>query len=495
MYVAGAMEDTVAQVEVDRGSRMEKHLNARTLLWISLAAFFLTGAFTVWIGPHAAFQLQKKVETAAQTALAGGGFDWATAEAQGQKIVLEGVAPSEEVKAAARAAVRAYPGVTTIADTQVEIGPLAKPFAFSVLKENGAVSLEGVAPSRRALTAIESAGRALFADQMTSRLTLATGAPKGVNWELAAIQAMEAVAPLDRGSAQLVDAALMINGIAPSEDIAKQIADKMARPVGGVTATSEVIGPTEWLARVDAGKVSYSGKVGSGDARRALQLAVGRDTKLDDQSYVSPVGGWQPRAIAAMPHLVKFQRGEIAVQGNTFRISGAAPGSIIAYLKEDMAGITDGYTVMYAVKETTPAIAEIGSKDVAVGDDKREACQSALTRVMASNTIVFGSGNATITRQSGAVLDKLVSITRQCDGLRIEIQGHTDNTGKSAANQRLSQQRAQAVRTYFEAHGVDEDLLTAKGYGSSKPVASNRTEKGRAQNRRIEFKVTGGENN
>jgi OmpA-OmpF porin, OOP family len=480
---------------------MEKHLNARTLLWASLAAFFLTGAFTVWIGPHATYRLESRIEAAARTALADGGFDWATAEAQGQKIVLEGVAPSEAAKAAAsKAALTALGpggffagGVSKVASRQVEIGPLAKPFVFSASKEIGAVTLEGVAPSRSALVAIEDAGRALFGDEMTSRLTLATGAPKEVNWPLAAIQGMEALQTLERGSAQLKDSTLTVSGVAPSEEAATQITDKLAAPAGGVTAVADVIGPTEWYARFEGSKVSFTGKIGSGDKRRALQLAVGRDVRLDDQSYVSPVGDWQARALAAVPHLLKFRRGEIAIQAKNFRISGLAPSSELTFLREDMAAINDGYTVIYNVTETAPTIGEIGSKEIVPGDDKREACQTAFSRVMAANTIRFGSANAVIGRESGDVLDKLISIARQCEGLKIEIQGHTDSSGSKSANLRLSQQRAQAVRTYFEAHGIKSSQLSSKGYGSANPVASNRTESGRAQNRRIEFKVTGGE--
>jgi OOP family OmpA-OmpF porin len=74
-------------------------------------------------------------------------------------------------------------------------------------------------------------------------------------------------------------------------------------------------------------------------------------------------------------------------------------------------------------------------------------------------------------------------------GTVIQISGHTDSTGDAAANQTLSQQRAEAVRAVLIAQGVDPSMLTAKGYGSSQPIASNDTPEGRFQNRRIAFNV------
>jgi outer membrane protein OmpA-like peptidoglycan-associated protein len=76
-------------------------------------------------------------------------------------------------------------------------------------------------------------------------------------------------------------------------------------------------------------------------------------------------------------------------------------------------------------------------------------------------------------------------------GLKIEISGHTDNTGSATINETLSQSRAEAVVTYLSSKGIQSARLTAKGYGSSKPVATNTTDEGRQQNRRTEFEIKG----
>ena len=73
-------------------------------------------------------------------------------------------------------------------------------------------------------------------------------------------------------------------------------------------------------------------------------------------------------------------------------------------------------------------------------------------------------------------------------GYRFEIAGHTDDTGTEEDNQKLSQKRAEAVKTFLiKFYGISPDRLEARGYGESLPVASNETEEGRAQNRRVVF--------
>jgi outer membrane protein OmpA-like peptidoglycan-associated protein/uncharacterized protein YidB (DUF937 family) len=104
----------------------------------------------------------------------------------------------------------------------------------------------------------------------------------------------------------------------------------------------------------------------------------------------------------------------------------------------------------------------------------------------------FASGSAQIPADGGDFLNKAaVAIKSLPAGAVLEVGGHTDNTGDAASNLQLSQQRADAVRNYLIQQGVNPDALVAKGYGDSKPVASNDTEEGKFRNRRIEFSVLG----
>jgi outer membrane protein OmpA-like peptidoglycan-associated protein len=73
--------------------------------------------------------------------------------------------------------------------------------------------------------------------------------------------------------------------------------------------------------------------------------------------------------------------------------------------------------------------------------------------------------------------------------MRVSIEGHTDNVGKESTNLRLSQKRAEAVRDYLVSKGISPTRLEAVGYGPTKPLMSNKTKRGKAKNRRTEFKV------
>lgn len=108
---------------------------------------------------------------------------------------------------------------------------------------------------------------------------------------------------------------------------------------------------------------------------------------------------------------------------------------------------------------------------------------------IALRNIFFNTASYELLPTSNAELEKLVKLLKANATLRIELGGHTDNVGADVANLTLSDQRAQAVRDFVIAQGIDAARITAKGYGETKPTATNDTEEGRAQNRRTEVTV------
>ena len=103
--------------------------------------------------------------------------------------------------------------------------------------------------------------------------------------------------------------------------------------------------------------------------------------------------------------------------------------------------------------------------------------------------VTFEVNSDVLKPESRQVLDEAVAILQPRTSVRLEIQGHTDNTGNSAYNMKLSDKRAAAVKAYLVSKGIAADRLEAKGYGDTMPVADNSTAEGRNANRRIEFKV------
>lgn len=101
--------------------------------------------------------------------------------------------------------------------------------------------------------------------------------------------------------------------------------------------------------------------------------------------------------------------------------------------------------------------------------------------------VQFKSGTAVLSGESKTVLNQIARTLKENQHLVFEVAGHTDNRGDHSFNVNLSQQRAQTVRQYLVDAGVSADRLSAKGYGPDMPVASNDTNAGRSQNRRVEL--------
>lgn len=131
-----------------------------------------------------------------------------------------------------------------------------------------------------------------------------------------------------------------------------------------------------------------------------------------------------------------------------------------------------------------------GSADALV-DKRIELKNIAIGSKIALRNIFFDVAKATLRPESNAELDRLVKLMNDVPKLKIEISGHTDNTGSAMVNEALSQQRAEAVVNYLKSKGIAPARMTAKGYGMNNPVAPNTTEEGRQQNRRTEFEIKG----
>ena len=101
----------------------------------------------------------------------------------------------------------------------------------------------------------------------------------------------------------------------------------------------------------------------------------------------------------------------------------------------------------------------------------------------------FATAKAVVLPASFKLLDQVVKVLNDYPSMRVSVEGHTDDVGGEASNLRLSKKRAEAVREYLVSKGISPARLEAVGYGSTKPIALNKTAKGRAKNRRTEFKL------
>jgi outer membrane protein OmpA-like peptidoglycan-associated protein len=120
-----------------------------------------------------------------------------------------------------------------------------------------------------------------------------------------------------------------------------------------------------------------------------------------------------------------------------------------------------------------------------------ETRESARGLIVNMSDVLFDTGKYTLKPATREKLAKIAGIVLGHPGLTLEVEGHTDNVGGDAYNQKLSEQRAATVRDYLVQQGLNATSITAKGFGESKPIVSNDSAAGRQQNRRVELVVSG----
>ena len=106
-----------------------------------------------------------------------------------------------------------------------------------------------------------------------------------------------------------------------------------------------------------------------------------------------------------------------------------------------------------------------------------------------NGAVLFATGQATLLPIAEERLRQVAEALQESQDGAIVVEGHTDSTGSDAMNQELSMARAQSVRDFLTSHGVPADRIIAQGFGSSRPVADNKSPEGRANNRRVEIIV------
>lgn len=122
--------------------------------------------------------------------------------------------------------------------------------------------------------------------------------------------------------------------------------------------------------------------------------------------------------------------------------------------------------------------------------NEAEAYQQGGNLLIRLKSMGFQSGRSELPTQSIALLAKVSEVAKSLDAKEIKIEGHTDSVGSSEVNNKLSEQRASAVATYFKANGFEGTKVLSEGHGFKNPIATNKSKEGRAQNRRVDIIIT-----
>jgi outer membrane protein OmpA-like peptidoglycan-associated protein/uncharacterized protein YidB (DUF937 family) len=248
------------------------------------------------------------------------------------------------------------------------------------------------------------------------------------------------------------------------------------------------------------GKVTYSGVVRDEATQSAIVNAL-RATFGEANIEGSLRVDRNVRRAAWLPQLgdlfatLKKPGVEFSLYGDAISLGGWLSAGDRQALTESVRGIVGTETRIDSLTDAAAeAVRTANDKALSALDAIGTSGVSADALVDAMNLAVinFSTGSAEIPADSAEVMRRsAAAIKRAPAGSKIEIGGHTDNTGDAASNMALSQKRADAVRSALIADGVSAGVLTTRGYGDTRPRATNATEFGRFQNRRIEYAVIG----
>jgi OOP family OmpA-OmpF porin len=408
-------------------------------------------------------------------------------EVSGRDVSFAADAFSEDGRRSAVAAVAAVPGVRLV-DDETRLVPEAKPFVWSAERDVARVTLGGSAPlpaSKAKL--IEATRAALGGVEVVDQMQLSRGAPP--RFDSAGLLLVDQIAKLKEGKITISDTKVGLAGMARDLGGREAIAAALKNlPEGFSVAANDIKAPPYvFQAYKDpvAVTVTLTGYVPDNNVHAAITTAAGRkffSEKVVDnlKASIGAPSGFVSAVVPALGALSRLSTGTLVVTDREIKISGdafydAAATQIRASLARDFP---EGWQVK----------ADISVKPAAAPVDPT-VCQQLFADLLGKGKIRFEPGRAGIDQDSAGLLDRLIETALRCPSADIEIAGHTDADGEDAFNQALSEKRAQAVMDYLVNAGLPASRFTAIGYGSSQPVASNDTNEGKAQNRRIDFLV------
>ncbi len=405
----------------------------------------------------------------------------------GRDVTFSADAFSEEGRRSAVASVDAVPGVRLVNDNTRLVAE-AKPFVWSAERDVVRVTLGGSTPLPAIKARLLDAARSsLSGVEVADRMGLARGAP--ARFDAAALLLIDQIGKLKEGKITISDTQVNLSGMARDLGGREAIAAALkSLPEGFSIAANEIKAPPYiFQAYKDpvAVTLTLTGYVPDNGVHAALAAAAGRkffSEKVVDnlKASVGAPSGFASAVIPALGALSRLSTGTLVVSDREVKLSGdalyeAAAGQIRAGLTKDLP---KGWL----------AKPEISVKPAAAPVDAT-VCQQLFSDLLGKGKIRFESGRATIDPDSAGLLDRLIETALRCPTANVEIAGHTDSDGDDGFNLALSEKRAQAVADYLVRAGLPADRFKAMGYGSLQPVASNDTEEGKAQNRRIEFVV------
>jgi OOP family OmpA-OmpF porin len=452
--------------------------------WPGVIPLVILWAFAAWTSTA---PLESDLSARTTASLKDTVLDRTKIAVAGRDITFAADAFSEDGRRSAVASVEAVPGVRLVND-ETRLVPEARPFVWSAERDVVRVTLGGSTPLPAIKGRLLDAARAsLSGVDVVDQMGLSRGAPP--RFDAAALLLIDQIGKLKDGKITISDTQVSLSGMARDLGGREAIVAALKNlPEGFSVAANQIKAPPYiFQAYKDpvAATLTLTGYVPDNNVHAALVAAAGRkffsEKAVDNlKASVGAPAAFANAVIPALGALSRLSTGTLVVSDREVKLSGdalyeAAAGQIRAGLTKD-------------VPQGWQAKPEISVKPAAAPVDAT-VCQQLFSDLLGRGKIRFESGRAAIDPDSAGLLDRLIETALRCPTANIEIAGHTDADGDDGFNQALSEKRAQAVADYLVKAGLPADRFKAMGYGGLQPVASNDTDEGKAQNRRIEFVV------
>lgn len=391
---------------------------------------------------------------------------------------------------------RALPeGVTLTSDISAP-RPVIAPFTMRFLIDDegarfDACAADNAAGMDRILDAAVKAG-------VTGKpgCTLGLGAPT-TEWADAAVPAIEAVAAIGAGAVTISDADIALTAPANVDQAAFDAAvSRLERELPRVFSLQArkdqpedgSRGPAEFTAFLSADRqLSMRGLIPDPRMREAVD-SFARSRFPDVQSSLrnddQVPDGWTVKVIAALEAMDRLDSGTVTVTPEQIAVAGTSGDPNAATHTAAILAGRLGAGARYDL-----SIRYDRRLDPALNLPDGEECTRRLNIIMSESEIGFEPNKSSIAGDPGPTLDRLAEVMAQCADFQMEAGGHTDSQGSEGFNADLSRARAQALVAAMTKAGINTANMTSRGYGEGQPIASNDTEEGREENRRIEFRL------
>jgi OmpA-OmpF porin, OOP family len=466
-------------------------------------------------------------------------------EVDGRFVTLRGPAKDEPARSNHLATGDGVWGALGPTDALWVPEALKSNYYLSAVKNlDGSVNLSGMLPSNAAKDALSANAISYFKDAVSNKIGVAL--PDGADQFAIPPEALQALSALDSGTLLVAPEGVTLSGSTASNQVAANSRGLEARtdapwrvfvsspPPVPVAADGKVPPAAMYVSKTPDGAIEARGVVASEAAKaKVLKALRSGDQKVIDLLSIQTAGlpaDWDDRTLAGVQSMKDLDWAVLSLDDTSSNLRGGGDKSVLqpiqdglgenwvaeltprpeapapddsqltaamadrdaaaeraAALEAELAALKNTPAAPAAEPAPAPAAEPAPAADIVAA---ARNCASDIKALLSGNRITFGTGSAALDQSGIDLVAQLADAAKPCidtNKLSLVISGHTDNTGRPAKNLELSRQRADAVRSAFIERGLASDAMAAKGFGEMKPIANNRTDRGREANRRISF--------